>query len=334
MKLFERLYKARLVKKHVGKVAFDLKRRPSVSPDGNGLLLRNPVVIISADLELAWGWRFSKRREDPNAMTVKARENIPRLLKMFEEYDIPVTWAIVGHLLLHSCGRDSHAWMHRIPYFQNRNWVYSSGDWFDDDPRANWKDEPSWYAPDLVKMILESRIAHEIGCHTFSHIDFSNTNCPPAVAEDEVDACVDAARKWGIELRSFVFPGGTYGNIDVLQKKGFMSYRMTLEHELSLPFFDSNGLVVLPASVELGDCQLGWSAYYYVERYSKYLAKAVQHNRLCHFWFHPSRDTRFAGSVIPALLASIANLRNEGMISVGTMASTADLLSRKSRKDG
>ncbi|UCG30865.1 MAG: polysaccharide deacetylase family protein [candidate division WOR-3 bacterium] len=326
----DRLYNMKFCRGRLAKAAFVIKRRPSVGPLENGCTLDKPVVLISADLELGWGWRYSKNGEDPNSMALKARENMPRLMNMFEKYEIPVTWAIVGHLFLHSCNRNSHSWMRRIPYFQNRNWVYSSGDWYDADPCTKWNNEPAWYAPDLVDMILQSSAKHEIGCHTFSHIDFSYENCPSDVAEDEITACIDAARRWGIGLKSFVFPGGTYGNYEILQRKGFRAYRKTLDYELCSPMFDDHGLLVLPASVELGDCHLGWSAEYFVKRYSKYITKTINHKTLCHFWFHPSLDSGYVRDVLPVLLELIADLRNKGDLVIDTMGGISDKLLQRS----
>ena len=140
---------------------------------------------------------------------------------MFEDFCIPITWATVGHLFLSECKKEDHNRMRRIPYFENRNWAYNSGDWFDCDPYTNWEKAKAWYAPDLIEKILKSKVNHEIGCHTFSHIDFSDKNCSPEVAEDEIKSCIEAAKKWGIELRSIVFPGGTYGNIEIIKKYGY-----------------------------------------------------------------------------------------------------------------
>ena len=43
------------------------------------------------------------------------------------------------------------------------------GDWFKADPCTNLQTDPNWYAPDLIKLIRDSKVKHEIGSHTFSH---------------------------------------------------------------------------------------------------------------------------------------------------------------------
>ena len=36
---------------------------------------------------------------------MKTRENVPKILNLCEIYDIPITWATVGHLFLSNCKR-------------------------------------------------------------------------------------------------------------------------------------------------------------------------------------------------------------------------------------
>ncbi|UCD05542.1 MAG: polysaccharide deacetylase family protein [candidate division WOR-3 bacterium] len=304
------------------RAVFALTDKPSVASMDDGSASANGsggVLVISADFELAWGWRYSKTFEDPLKMAMQARGNIPRLLEIFDEYRIPVTWATVGHLMLRSCTRRSHAWMRRIPYFENERWLYDHGDWFEHDPCGSWERSRAWYAPDIVEAIIKSPVGHEIGCHTFSHMDMSDENCPREVAEDEIKACVDVARQWGLMLRSFVFAGGTYGNYEVLRKYGFTNYRRRLTHDLSYPRLDNNELVVLPSSVELNDDGCTWSREYYIRRLTKFLDRAAYTRSTCHFWFHPSMVPWYVYDVLPPVMRHAAGLRDKGLLWIGTM---------------
>ena len=284
--------------------------------------------IVSADFELAWAFRFSRREPHPIEKARQSRRNFPLLLKMFDEFEVPVTWATVGHLFLRSCGKGDHDWMHRIPHFENAFWSYKTGDWFDADPCTSWEKAKEWYAPDLIEMILKSRIRHEVGCHTFSHIDFSDDRCPREVAEDEIKGCVDIAREWGIRLRSFVFPAGTYGNYEILKKYGFSAYRKSFDYELDYPFFDSLGLLAFPSARGFGDNGRGWSARYFFRRFKKYVDKAIATQTLCHFWFHPSVDGWFLDNVLPSILAYAAEKREAGVLWIGTMQELADHITK------
>ncbi len=333
MRLIRKIYNIKFIHKHLSKCLFVLKNRPTaVSDIQNRDFSAKSTFIISADFELGWAFRYSKQNPYPEKISQRARENFSFLLKIFEDYSIPITWATVGHLFLKVCKKGEHDWMHRIPYFENRNWLYNKGDWFDCDPYTNWNKAKTWYAPDLIESILKSKVKHEIGCHSFSHIDLTYNNCPQEVADDEVKACVNAAREWGIKLQSFVFPGGTYGNFEVLKKYGFTSYRRTLKYELMSPFTDRNGLIVIPVSTGLGNNNLGWNSEYFIKRYKKYIDRAVKTGTVCHFWFHPSIDEWFLHNVFPEILRYADEKREEGKLWIGTMNQLANQINKEQQK--
>ncbi|MCD4828957.1 MAG: polysaccharide deacetylase family protein [Candidatus Cloacimonetes bacterium] len=285
------------------------------------------ALLFSADFELAWAYRYSKTCNDPLGMAQRTRDNFPALLKLFETYDIPVTWATVGHLFLRSCNRVDHDWMRRIPHFDD-HWRFTSGDWFDHDPGTDWKRDPHWYAPDLLEAIFASPVDHEIGCHSFSHMDFSDRNCPPEVADDEIKACVETAREWGIELKSMVFPGGTYGNVEILKKHGFTNYRRKSQCVLHYPYIDEMGLVVSP-SKGLGDNEFGWSHDYMIKNLCSHIDKAIKTRTCVHFWFHPDIDSWFLATIMPSLLRYAASRRESGDLWIATMADCADYMLKK-----
>ena len=181
---------------------------------------KRAAIVISADLELAWAWRYDRQDpQQPNLairMAHQTRDNMPKLLELFDRYEIPVTWAIVGHLFLDGCELENgkaHSGMLRPPYFENEFWRYRSGDWYEHDPCSSAEQAPEWYAPDLIRDILSAKVKHEIACHTFSHIDCSDKNCSPELMDAELAECRRLAQEWGIDLKSFVFPGNLTGNL-------------------------------------------------------------------------------------------------------------------------
>ena len=78
------------------------------------------IIVFSADFEMAWAFRYSKK-ESAKAMEtgMKERENFPILLDLFNKYDIPVTWATVGHLFLDSC---NHHKSHCLNYLLSNSY--------------------------------------------------------------------------------------------------------------------------------------------------------------------------------------------------------------------
>ena len=310
--------------------------KPSVKPCSVPVSERFPngykgALIISADFEMAWAWRYASSGTDPVDMGLRERGNVPAILQMLDEYHVPVAWATVGHLFLESCicyaGRP-HPELSRIPYFTNKVWRYESGDWYDHDPCTSVDQDTAWYAPDLVKAIMIAGAGHEIACHSFSHLDCSDINCPAEVMEDEIRECVRLAKEFGVELKSMVFPGGTNGNYDILKKYGFTNVRLNTSYDMYYPEKDSSGLWLLPSSSSIDNHGFGWSAKKYQEYYARYLCKALSGKTVCHLWFHPSIDSFCLNEILPAVLSEVRKRADEGELWITTMAEMADFCER------
>lgn len=313
----------------LSQLAFLINNRPTVQKDNIAPEKKFPGnqkggLIISADFELAWAWRYTKTGADYLAKAKKARENFPEIIKVLDNYNTPITFATVGHLFLESCKEGEHDWMARIPHFDD-HWKFTKGDWFDHDPYSIVKEAPEWYAPDLVQMIRNAKSKHEIGSHTFTHIDFTYKNCPAEVADDELKACIETAKPYNVQLKSLVFPGGTWGNIESLKKNGIEIYRRNVEKDLAYPWRDEQGLLVTNSSGALEfDREYGWSSDCFVKRLKKYIDKAIKTNTIAHLWFHPSLDPYFLKKVFPAFLEYASEKRKKGDLWVGTMEGIAN----------
>jgi peptidoglycan/xylan/chitin deacetylase (PgdA/CDA1 family) len=333
MSLIETLYlsfRKRLPREYQGllsRLVFCLPWVPLTRKDKVNRILKFPGgesggVIISADFELAWAYRYSKKNNNYEILCERERNNIPIILNLFNKYNISITWATVGHLMLKQCSKNEHDWMKRIPHFDNP-WDYTSGDWFDHDPHSNWIDSPYWYAPDIIDKIFNAEIKHEIGCHTFSHIDCSDKNCPSEVLNDELSACSAIARQYNIDLYSFVFPGGTFGNFKVLRSQGYKIYRTDSKYKLSYPNRDKYGLLSTTSSYAFGEKGLGYTKEYSIYKFRKYINKAISSGTIAHFWFHPSMDSFTLEYVFPEVLKYAARKRDENKLWIGTMKEIA-----------
>ncbi|MBP6870615.1 MAG: polysaccharide deacetylase family protein [Bacteroidales bacterium] len=314
------------------RMVFALPWKPYVRHDGLDPSIKFPGkqrggLILSADFEMSWALRYSKKSRNFLELGRRERENVPQIVKMLEEYNIPVTWATVGHLFLKECRKGDHDWMSRIPHFDD-HWRFTEGDWFDHDPCSDYLQDGEWYAPDLIGQILQSKVGHEMGCHTFSHIDCTYKNCPPQVLDDELTACARVAADYRLKLTSMVFPGGTAGNFEILKKHGYRIYRKNIRAELAYPFYDEHGLLITPTSASIADNGLGWSKEYYLYRYKKYIDKAIRTHTVAHLWFHPSIDPRTLHEVFPQVLKYAATRRDAGKLWIGTMGEMADHIFR------
>src|SRR5437879_11734751 len=91
------------------------------------------TMVLSLDLELCWG-RFDKFPIAVlEAESVQERTHIKQFVALLDRYEIPATWAMVGHLMLDGCTRDGDGHAHtditqpaRYYWFANDCHTYDS----------------------------------------------------------------------------------------------------------------------------------------------------------------------------------------------------------------
>lgn len=279
------------------------------------------ALTITADFELAWAPRYSHKHKDPLSTSIlyaqRERRNVPKILQVSNEYNIPITWATVGHLFLDKCeltGERKHDEIPQVPAYKGKYWGFQGGDWFEYDPCTNVEKDPEWYAPDLIDLILSAGVGHEIGCHTFSHIDCRDDICPRELFESEVQRCIDLANLKGLKMTSFVHPGHTIGNLASLANLGFTSFQSDPGNILGIPIKHSGGLYELQRTM-IFDLRPDWSKDYHIYRYKKIIDRAIENHSLCNFWFHPSLETIFVTDILPEVFRHIDERRSEIYIS-------------------
>jgi peptidoglycan/xylan/chitin deacetylase (PgdA/CDA1 family) len=280
------------------------------------------AVCISADFELAWAARYAsleKAMEDGR----RTRRYFGLLLATFAQFNVPVTWAAVGHLFLRECSRDgvtgvAHPEMPRPRPYRNRSWTFPGGDWYEYDPCTSVSESPEWYAPDLLAQIIRSEVHHEVGSHSFSHTDFSEGRCPKALALSELKRSREEASHMGIDLRSFVFPGNLEGNHDALREAGFLAYRGSAGPNLAYPS-KTHGLWNIPGSLQLFDPSVD-----YRRRLPRYLDVAARTGTCCHLSFHPSApDSDSVRGVLVPALTILHDREDQGEVWNATMGEIA-----------
>lgn len=216
------------------------------------------TVVLSIDAELGWG--YHDLTAPPAARLESGREGWKTLLELLDTYRIPATWAVVGHLFLRECDR-CHA-PHPI-----------DDEWFARE-REEWDARPDLrFAPNLIEAIDDADVDHEIGCHSFSHVDFGSEATTTQIARAELVASLEAAESSSVpaDMASVVFPHNSPGHRDVLAEWGFRCYRgigpngeppstsvlRTIGNAtvrtppLVEPGIDEFGLVNVPASIHL-----------------------------------------------------------------------------------
>lgn len=303
------------------------------------------TVVISLDAELSWG--FHDQPTMPADRVANARAAWPFLLSIFEEHDLPATWAVVGHLFLSECD-GTHA-------------DHPAGEaWFARDPGGQATPDSEWFAPELIDEIRDSDVDHEIGLHTFSHVEFGNLETTREIAAAELRESVAAAEAAGVTPEAFVFPRNKIGHRELLAAHGFSCYRgrqparwyekigvpgvgavaklATYAFGLSPPpiiepIVDADGVVNIPASLFLFSFEglprravetvAGDPVVRQVE--AGLAALEDEPDGVLHLWLHPNNITserdRTRMSEVAAL---IADARDRHGVAVETMGTVAD----------
>jgi hypothetical protein len=224
-------------------------------------------------------------------------------------------------MFLESCSRGAdgraHPDMPRPPL--NDRWT---GDWYIHDPCSNAAAEPLWYSPDLIQQILSSSVHHEIGSHSFSHIDFSEGHSTPELVDHEVRACIAAMEPFGIQLRSLVYPFNKMGHahLDLLASLGVVAVRhRDSSIRLSYPERTPSGVYKVYETLNLRKPRL----YDYVKKAALFVEEAMNRRAAFHIWFHPSDAPEVFRDVFTPIVEHVARLRDSGSVWIATMSELA-----------
>jgi peptidoglycan/xylan/chitin deacetylase (PgdA/CDA1 family) len=289
-------------------------------------------VVLSLDAELGWG--FHDLESPPIDRVEAGRRGWSVMLNLCAEYDIPATWAVVGHLMLESC--DGRHETHPAPE-----------GWFDRE-RTDWRDRADLrFGPDLVRALLESDVDHEFASHSFSHVLFGRPETDRDLAVAELERSIELATEWDRTIDSFVYPRNDVGHRDVLAEYGLSAYRgrsptrdgvrgivdVALRGRSLLvePTVDEYGLVNVPASLFLfgfeGTARTVVESVWndpMVAMARRGIDEAVDADGVFHMWLHPNnltheRDDRR----MRAILSYLDRRRAETDLAVETMADVA-----------
>lgn len=293
-------------------------------------------VVISIDAELAWGYHDLDAVPDRIGA---AREGWHAALRLLDRYDLPATWAIVGHLFLDECDgvHDGHP---------------LSPEWFScESGRAT--DGDDWRAPDLIESVASADQDHEIGSHTFSHVVFDGVDA--AVADAELAEWRAATEGFDVAGESLVHPRNWVAHRDVLAERDFTCYRGTGPDRwyADLPFrpllklldWSPVGVgppVITPEVDEHGLVDVSMSLYLFSfegapRRVARLLGRrpvvsvakrgideAVDADGVFHMWFHPHNLLQPDGRErLDAIFEHLARRRSETDLGVRTMGSVA-----------
>jgi hypothetical protein len=209
-------------------------------------------------------------------------------------------------------------------------------------------------------MIQAARTPQEIGCHSFSHVDYGDPDLTREAVDADLEACVDLASKRGITLRSFVFPGNVEGHHEALKAHGFRAYRgadpsrlrglprpivraaRLVDHAVgfpppvSKPYEKLPGLWNIPGSSlfpHRSGLRQTISSRARLRRARAGMRRAEATGSVFHLWTHPfnlASDRPYLVRTLDVILRDAAAARAAGRIAIESMAVIADRLASAS----
>ena len=181
-------------------------------------------LVISLDYELMWGCCEWSTPEDYGKSNIAhVPEVINRMLKLFHKYDVHVTFATVGMIMLRDkdeaismtpAKKPSYLRVEASPY--SNNYIQ----------QIKPEHESLSFAPQQVK-ILNADPNIEVGTHTYCHYYCWEPGQTIDEFEADLKKAVEAAGNLGITLKSIVFPKNQVSDeyLAICAKYGITSYR-------------------------------------------------------------------------------------------------------------
>ena len=272
-------------------------------------------MLISLDFELLCGNLTNKESKEVRTEMLGARSVIPKLLKLFNKYNIHVTWAIVGMLFSNNIEETKRYIPNNVPTYKN---IWCSNYSYLDSIGKDEEHDPYYYAESIIKKI-EGTENQEIGTHTFSHYFCLEDGQTQLQFESDLESAVEITQnKTNKEVKSIVFPRNQINKnyVETLKKNGITSYRgceknliyhwptTTWKRALRLvdTYFNITGYKCYSKSEleQNGICNLKASRFFRgyceklkliehikISRIKGQMKYAAKNGKVFHIWWHP-----------------------------------------------
>lgn len=317
------------------------------------------AFVISLDFELFWGMRDKRTLAEYGTSIRGVRQALPRMLAAFDAHGAKATFATVGLLFFERKEELLRALPALKPSYSNTR--LSPFTDHIDGIGADEASDPYHFGASLIREI-QQHPAHEIACHTFSHYYCLEPGQTQAQFAADLLAARAAAQRFGIELKSFVFPRNQYNEeyLSVCRAHGIIAYRgnerswlydgrnqddesrfrrafrlldtwfnLSGHHCHALPSAGEALPINLPSSRFLRPYNSRFTALdgLKLRRITKAMDRAAREGKLYHLWWHPhnfGRDLERNIAFLERVLAHYNTLQAEyGMESL-TMSELAN----------
>lgn len=165
----------------------------------------NGTFIISLDFELHWGIFDVAEIANKTTYFDNTLASIPKVLSLFEDYDVQCTWATVGMLFNNSMEELKASYPERKPNYINKN--LSAYHFIEN----KYEDRFSkyYFAPKLIEQIATSK-GQEIATHTYAHYYTKEIGQSKKEFENDMSLALKKANSSGYTIKSIVFPRNQY----------------------------------------------------------------------------------------------------------------------------
>lgn len=161
--------------------------------------------IISLDFELRWGVRDNDNVNDYIPNLIGAREVIPKMISLFDQYQVRSTFATVGFLFFADKEELMQNLPKRLPDYRNKR-RSPYGDYMNNMVGQNEQEDPQHFASSIIQQINSTKL-HEIASHTFSHYYCWEEGQDVLSFKLDLEKSINVAKeKFNIEIKSIVFP--------------------------------------------------------------------------------------------------------------------------------
>ena len=271
--------------------------------------MKNGFFVISLDYELYWGVHdvFSVEKYGENIRRVK--DIIPRLLELFNKYQIHATFAVVGAIYHNSTDEfySNITDTSKLPKYANELLSPYSGD----GKYKVCKYPDLFFQNRIIELIRTQN--HEICTHTYCHFYCDEIGASVESFEYDITKAVEIAEKYGDKISSIIFPRNQVNSLPfekILLNKGITCYRCNPYKSFSnnnihnkiirtlsayLPIFSLSSQ--LPKDEKI----IRIKANHFLRPYTKFaiinrlqiykiklsIKQAAKKKQLFHLWWHP-----------------------------------------------
>lgn len=183
--------------------------------------------VISLDFEMFWGVTDSRDIAGYGRNVLGEWQAIPRMLALFRQHGVRVTWATVGMLMCRNYAQWRDIRPSVLPaYARACISPYCKDELVRDNARL-------FFARPLVEQILATE-GQELATHTYSHFYCNEAGATPEQFAADLACSRALATDMGVQCRSLVFPRNQIvpAFLPVLADAGIRVYRGNTQHWL------------------------------------------------------------------------------------------------------